>query len=110
MDKQLYSEFKKVSYILDHCYFASYNFALGGILGELSCDLWEDGSPADTATYEDLIQIIEGVKEYDSVHKALFFLETYSAQTGFDFDSAIAVLKVMSDEQIAELNCKANCE
>ena len=69
--------------VLDYCYSVCEENDLGGLLGELSPDIFEDGLPADMATYDDWIEV---ASKHDDLKTAIIcFLENYEKVYGFCF-------------------------
>lgn len=74
-------------YILDQSYDQCQEDHLGGFLGAISPELWEDGLPADIAIYNDwkTMNDFEAINEKNIVKKIYDFLEHYEYEYGFDF-------------------------
>lgn len=96
--------FKKVFAVLDYCYQLTNNDWLGAVLGQLDWTLWEDGMPADMATYEEFMEIVDTINDNDIRILALGFVEEYYKRyTIFDINSAVSILKTLSEIKINEL-------
>ena len=74
-------------YILDQCYELCQENDLGGFLGVISPELWNDGKPMDMAIYNDWKTQNEGEKmdKTNIVQRIYKFLELYEEQFGYDF-------------------------
>lgn len=74
-------------YILDQCYDICLENDLGGFLGSISPELWENGKPIDPAIYNDW-KLQNGGKKIDEINiiKIIYdFLEFYEKRFGFNF-------------------------
>lgn len=74
-------------YILDQCFDCSPEESLGGLLGAISPELWEDGQPADRAVFLDWENIShpETITAQNITEKICGFLDHYEKQFGFNF-------------------------
>ena len=91
-------------YILDECYNQCKTDDLGGFLGAISPELWEDGQPADKAVFNDWQKISkpETVNTHNIVEKAYTFLEYYEKKFGFHFFEAKQWLLKTTNEAVVE--------
>ena len=87
--------------ILDYCYNITFDYDLGGLLGELSCDLFLDGQPVDPASYADWLKISSSSN--DLMESIISFLEMYEKNYGFNFFKTKSCLKTLD---IQTLNLK----
>lgn len=96
--------FKKIFAVLDYCYQLTKNDWLGAVLGQLDWTLWEDGMPADMATYEELIEIVGRINDNDiRILTRGFVEEYYKRYTIFDINSVVSILKTLSEIKLNEL-------
>lgn len=74
-------------YILDQGYDQCKEDDLGGFLGAISPELWEDGQPTDKAIYNDWQEITkpETVNISNIINKSYNFLIYYEKEYDFDF-------------------------
>lgn len=74
-------------YILDQCFDYFPEESLGGFLGAISPELWEDGQPVDRAILLDWEHISqpETITKQNIAKKICGFLEHYEKQFGFNF-------------------------
>lgn len=74
-------------YILDQGYNQCKEDDLGGFLGAISPELWEDGQPADKAIFNDWQKISNPttVDESNIMERAYTFLGYYEQEFGFNF-------------------------
>ena len=101
--------FKQVLAVLNYCYQLTKNDWLGAVLGQLDWTLWEDGMPADMATYEDFMEIISKIPEADVREKAIYFVNEYYKQyTIFAIDKVVSTLEKLSQEKINALIANVN--
>ena len=74
-------------YILEQCYKMCNEDDLGGFLGSISPELWDDGKPMDMAVYNDWqtqnpnIEI-QGKSDLKQIYD---FLESYEKKFGYNF-------------------------
>ena len=80
-------------YILDQCYEKHQTDDLGGFLGSISPELWEDGKPMDQAVYNDWINRnnIIAINNENIVNAVCIFLEYYQIEFGYDFSKTSGV-------------------
>lgn len=74
-------------YILDQSFDSCKKDDIGGFLGAISPELWEDGKPADKAIFNDW-QKFSNPKTLDKTNimeRIYNFLEYYEKKFGFDF-------------------------
>lgn len=91
-------------YILDQCYNQCKEDDLGGILGAISPELWEDGQPADKAIFNDWqkISVSKTVEANAIVERIYAFLEYYEQEFGFDFFKTKQWLLATANEAVVE--------
>ena len=79
--------FLMMFYILDQCFDRFPEESLGGLLGAISPEIWEDGQPADRAVLHDWEKIShpETVTTHNIAKKICDFLEYYEMRFGFCF-------------------------
>lgn len=89
-------------YILDQCYDICQEDDLGGILGAMSPEIWQDGQPIDKAILTDWVKNAHPhtVNEQNIVKKTLDFLNNYEKQLGFDFSGTKKLLSSLSEQTI----------
>lgn len=82
-------------FILDQCYDQCKENDLGGLLGSISPELWEDGKPMDLAIYNDWKDKndVRLLNSQNIVSAAYQFLECYQKKFGFDFTKTLKLLK-----------------
>lgn len=93
-------------YILDQCYTQCEEDDLGGFLGAISPELWEDGKPIDIAIFNDW-QKISNPKTIDVnniIERIYDFLEYYEKKFEFDFSKTKKCLLAITDK-ILEKSC-----
>lgn len=98
-------------YILDQCYDECQENDLGGLLGSISPELWEDGRPMDKSVYNDWKDRndIEFLNSHNIVNAADCFLEYYQTKFGFDFSKTIRLLRnTVNNGMIAKAIDKTN--
>lgn len=97
-------------YILDQCYEQCQEDDLGGLLGAISPEIWEDGQPMDKAMFNDWKEISspDTVNEQNIMEKAYDFLDYYEKQFGFNFVKTKQWLN-MSNSQIVENAISKSC-
>lgn len=81
-------------YILEQCYILCHEDDLGGFLGAISPEIWEDGKPIDIAVYNDWQnQNAPMETEIESVPKQIYeFLDRYETNFGYDFSKTKKIL------------------
>lgn len=74
-------------YILDQGYNNCKDDDLGGFLGAISPEIWEDGQPIDMAVFNDWKKISnpEATDMGNIVEKTYSFLEDYEREFGYNF-------------------------
>ena len=89
------NSFLVLFYILDQCYTLCHEDDLGGFLGAISPELWNDGKPMDMAIYNDWKAQNEGVlfDKDNALDQIMAFLTRYEKQFGFDFSETKKTLK-----------------
>lgn len=90
-------------YILDQ----GYDYCkedLGGFLGAISPELWEDGQPADKAVLCDWqkITVSEKVDLSNIIEKGYDFLGYYEQEFGFDFSTTKQWLLTITNKSMVE--------
>ena len=82
-------------YILDQCYEQCPENDLGGFLGDISPELWEDGKPMDKAVYNDWKDQNDAalLNSQNIINAALDFLQFYQTKFGFDFSKTQIILE-----------------
>ena len=90
-------------YILDRCYEQCHEDDLGGFLGAISPEIWEDGQPMDKAIFNDWQKISNPptVNAQNLIEKIYDFLNYYEKEFGFDFAQTKQCLSML-DSQVAE--------
>ena len=83
-------------YILDQCYERCPENDLGGFLGSISPELWEDGKPMDKAVYNDwkARNDVALLTNQNIMDATLDFLRFYQTKFGFDFSKTQSMLEV----------------
>lgn len=83
--------FLMLFYILDQCYAQCQEDDLGGFLGAISPELWEDGNPMDKAVYIDWKnKINSSILNNQNIIKAICcFLEDYERKYHYNFKKTI---------------------
>lgn len=89
-------------YILDQCYEQCPENDLGGFLGAISPELWEDGKPMDKAVYNDWkerndVALLNSQNIADAV---LDFLRFYQTKFGFNFSKTQIILDDIVDGEM----------
>lgn len=89
-------------YILDQGYNQCKEDDLGGFLGAISPELWEDGKPADKAIFNDWQEISkpETIDQSNIIKKICDFLRYYERKFGFDFSKTIQWLLRTADKTV----------
>lgn len=98
-------------YILDQCYDQCQENDLGGFLGSISPELWEDGRPMDKAVYNDWKDKndIEFLNNQDIANASECFLKYYQTKLGYDFSKTKWLLRnAVNSEMIAKAIDKTN--
>lgn len=82
-------------YILDQCYEQCSENELGGFLGSISPELWEDGKPMDKAVYNDWKDRndVALLNSQNIVNATLDFLRFYQTKFGCDFSKTLIILE-----------------
>jgi len=82
-------------YILDQCYEQCPENDLGGFLGAISPELWEDGKPMDKAVYNDwkARNDVAFLTSQNIIGATLDFLRFYQAKFGYDFSKTQSILE-----------------
>lgn len=96
--------FLMLFYILDQCYDDCPEETLGGLLGAISPELWDDGQPADKAVLYDWEAACspQTITVQNIVQKICCFLEHYEAQFGLDFTQTKRWLVSHDTERVIE--------
>lgn len=91
-------------YILDQGYNNCKNDDLGGFLGAISPEIWEDGNPIDKAVLNDWEKFSnpETVDKSNIKEKIYTFLEYYEQEFGFDFSKTKQWILTTANETIVE--------
>ncbi len=91
-------------YILDQCYEQCEEDDLGGFLGAISPEIWEDGQPMDKSIFEDWQKISNPptVNEHNVVKKTYDFLNYYEKQFGFKFSKTKQWLIMLDNQEVVE--------
>ena len=79
--------------ILNYCYDLTFDDDLGGLLGELSYNLFSDNLPVDPASYADWLKIASSCNNI--VENIVVFLEIYEKNYGFNFSKTKSCLKTI---------------
>lgn len=89
-------------YIFDQGYNKCKNDDLGGFLGAISPEIWEDGQPMDKAVFNDWGKISnpETVDMNSIMEKTYSFLEYYERQFGYNFSETKQWLLTTDNETI----------
>lgn len=89
-------------YILDQGYNKCKNDDLGGFLGAISPEIWEDGQPIDKAVFSDWEKICnsETVNMNNIIGKTYAFLEYYEREFGYNFSETKQWLLTIANEII----------
>ena len=82
-------------YILDQCYEQCPENDLGGFLGAISPELWEDGKPMDKAVYNDwkARNDVAFLTSQNIIGATLDFLRFYQAKFGYDLSKTQSILE-----------------
>lgn len=92
-------------YVLDQCYEQCHEDDLGGFLGAISPEIWEDGQPMDRAVFTDWQEMCNsstGVNEQNVTEKAYDFLDYYEKQYGFNFTKTKQWLITLNNPEVFE--------
>lgn len=91
-------------YILDQCYVPDQEDDLGGFLGAISPELWDDGKPMDRAVLNDWKKKCEKetINNQNIIEKIIEFLESYEKQFGFNFFNTKERLITLNENAIVE--------
>ncbi len=91
-------------YILDQGYNQCKEDDLGGFLGAISPELWEDGQPADKAIFIDWQKISDPktINANNIMEKAYTFLGYYEQEFGFNFSEIRQWLLKTTNKTIVE--------
>lgn len=91
-------------YILDQCYDICSEYDLGGFLGAISPELWEDGIPIDKAIVKDWQEFSkpETIDKYNIIRKTYDFLNFYEEKFGLKFSKTKQLLITSKDQNIVE--------
>ena len=91
-------------YILDQCYEQCQEDDLGGFLGAISPEIWEDGQPMDKAIFNDWQKISNPstINEQNVVKKTYDFLNYYEKQFGFKFAKTKQWLIMLNNQTVVE--------
>lgn len=89
-------------YILDQGYNECKDDDLGGFLGAISPEIWEDGQPIDQAVFNDWEKINhdKAVNMNNIVEKICIFLEYYEQEFGYNFSETKRWLLTSVNESI----------
>ncbi len=81
-------------HILDYCYTVCQENDLGGFLGAISPQLWEDSMPIDMAIYNDWSAgCADGDIDEENILKKIYdFLDLYEKQFGYNFSETKKIL------------------
>lgn len=91
-------------YILDQGYNQYNKDDLGGFLGAISPELWEDGQPADKAIFNDWQKFSnpDTVNMTNLPEKVYAFLKYYEDKFGYDFSDVRLWLLTEGNETVVE--------
>ena len=91
-------------YILDQCYEQCPENDLGGFLGAISPELWEDGKPMDKAVYNDWKDRndVALLNNQNIISATLDFLQFYQTKFGFDFSKTQSILENTGESEMLE--------
>lgn len=91
-------------YILDQGYNQCKEDDLGGFLGAISPELWEDGQPADKAVFNDWQKISnpQTVDVNNIMERAYTFLGYYEQKFGFNFSETKQWLLQITNEIVVK--------
>ena len=104
--------FLMMFYILDQCFDYSSEESLGGLLGAISPELWEDGYPADRAILFDWESISppETITTQNIAKRICDFLEHYEKQFGFSFSQTKQQLLLQKTDEFVVKAVKRTAE
>lgn len=96
--------FLMLFYILDQCFELCAENDLGGLLGIISPELWQDGRPIDGSVMKDWQQISnpKDVNADNIIDKITLFLCYYEEEFGFHFSDTKRILFTLKDSNIIE--------
>lgn len=99
-------------YTLDQCFDCFPEEGLGGFLGAISPELWEDGQPADQAVLLDWKNISrpETITTQNITKKICDFLEYYEKRFGFNFTKTKQRLLAQKDDELVVNAVKKTAE
>lgn len=82
-------------YILEQCYEECQEDDLGGFLGIISPELWEDGKTMDKVVYNDWKDRndVLYLNNQNIINATLDFLQFYQKKLGFDFSKTQIILE-----------------
>lgn len=91
-------------YILDDAYNQCKEDNLGGFLGAISPEIWEDGKTVDKAIYNDWLKFCrpETINENNIVKRTYDFLDYYEKKFEFNFSKTKRWLISMDDKEIVK--------
>lgn len=91
-------------YILDQGYDQCKEDDLGGFLGAISPELWEDGKPVDKAIFNDWQKMsnAETINENNIIERIYDFLKYYEEKFGFNFSKTMQWLLIMANKAVIE--------
>ena len=99
-------------YILDQCYEQCPENDLGGFLGSISPELWEDGKPMDKAVYNDWKDRndVALLNNQNIISATLDFLQFYQTKFGFDFSKTQTIFYkgIMPSEKVLDFPVDCN--
>ena len=89
---------------MDQCYEQCQEDDLGGFLGAISPEIWEDGQPMDKAIFNDWQKISNPstINEQNVVKKTYDFLNYYEKQFGFKFAKTKQWLIMLNNQTVVE--------
>lgn len=99
-DTNLKDDYRNMLKILDYCYQINGSDDLGGLLGVLSTDIWEDNHPADIANYYIWLECAKLIESNGIVLTIISFLERLMSEFEFDLQSTTALLRTISNEEV----------
>lgn len=91
-------------YILDDAYNQCKEDDLGGFLGAISPEIWEDGKPIDKAIFNDWQKFCkpETINENNIIKRTYDFLDYYEKKFEFDFSKTKRWLISIDDKEIVK--------
>lgn len=108
---RLMQSFLMFFYILDQCYDQCQENDLGGFLGSISPELWEDGRPIDKAVYNDWKEKndVQTLNSQNIIKTTYDFLQYYESKFGYSFTKTKKVLgNLVGDEFIKKAQEKTD--